>query len=67
MKYNFLKLKIRWLRLFWLALISNDFRFYLKYTLAYAITNHNAKRGEHASDVVLFEVKYFDEIFKIKN
>ena len=61
---NWLKIKINWLKLFWLALTSSDFRFYFKYTIAYAIENHNEKRGDHASDVVIFESKYFDQIMK---
>ena len=63
---NFLNYKINWFNLFKLALTSNDFRFHFKYTLAYAINNYEEKRGGHASDVLLFKVKYFDKIFSEK-
>ncbi|MFX0133033.1 MAG: hypothetical protein ACFFDN_05235, partial [Candidatus Hodarchaeota archaeon] len=67
MNINFLNHKIKWFKLLWLTLTNNDFRFYFKYTIAYAIVNYNDKRGKHASDVLIFQSKYFNKIFKSIN
>lgn len=52
----------RW-KMIYLLLTSKDFRFWLKYTLIYALSSYELNRGHGASDVLIFDKRYGDVVF----
>lgn len=54
--------EINWKRVVWLIATSRRFRSHFKGLIFYALINHEEKRGDCASDAMLFSHYYIDEI-----
>jgi hypothetical protein len=47
----------------WLFITNSKFRFWHLYTLEYALKTYEFNKGQGATNVVMFEIKYGSDIF----
>ena len=59
---NQYKDKVNWKRVLWLIITSKRFRAQFEGLIFYALINYAEKRGECASDVLMFSDYYANEI-----
>jgi len=60
--YDWKKLKVKWISMIFMIIFNQKFRHFFKLTILYSLENNEIKKGNYASDVIIFESNFYDKI-----